>query len=247
MHNFPLTQGLTKTTAARDQTPPPPAQVLLSHVVPDTVLSSKSIKTGHATLSTAASTPANEVDITIRKLASGFLDVLYNSILDLNGDAQDMTEDDGLTMANLTFEGPFVAGTSTYIIHPVDEVMVPSSLAGKLHLVQAGNKKVRGVGWGAVAWCMDACQVPAARRGGVGSVAGCDGRGDGDGGRMQQQKYICQIRLLLLPACKLCTLQRCGNTACLKRKERAFSLSREAQSRPKTPHSGCCGRRVGKG
>lgn len=137
--------SLTAACSPHRHSPPPPPQLFLSHVVPGAVLPTSSFKPGHSTLKTAAASSTDEdSSITVRRLASGFLDVLYDSNLDLNGDFDDMVEDDGLSMANLTFEGPYVDGSSNYVIHPVDQVMIPGSAVGKLLAIQAANKKVRG-------------------------------------------------------------------------------------------------------
>ncbi|KAI8463112.1 MAG: hypothetical protein J3K34DRAFT_496873 [Monoraphidium minutum] len=112
--------------------------LLSHHVVPKSVLATAAFKAGRRTLTSAAGAP-----ISVLKRANGGLEVVPNGIdVDDDGDTSTEPEDEEVDTetADLTFEGAFKAG-GKYIIHAVDDVMVPPALAAPLRAIRAKNMK----------------------------------------------------------------------------------------------------------
>ncbi|KAI8475469.1 MAG: hypothetical protein J3K34DRAFT_456224 [Monoraphidium minutum] len=109
--------------------------VLSHHVVPGRVLPASSFKAGAATALDAADGGKLEV----KALKGGKkLEVKDNGV-DVDGDFDNDKPAAVGAGVDLTFEGPFAAGKSKYVVQPVDEVMVPPGSLAALKKVLAAN------------------------------------------------------------------------------------------------------------
>ncbi|KAI8465296.1 MAG: hypothetical protein J3K34DRAFT_525465 [Monoraphidium minutum] len=112
--------------------PGPALKTLLNyHIVPKTVLTAAAIKPGRTPLTTAMGAP-----LELSKRGSS-VDVLHNGE-DVDGDVDGPWDDADVEAADLTFDGAFKAG-GKFVVHAVDEVMVPRSLLAPLRQIRARN------------------------------------------------------------------------------------------------------------
>jgi hypothetical protein len=62
----------------------------------------------------------------------------FNGV-DVDGDPKNDQDTYKLEKVDLTFEGPYVASKSDYVVHPIDRVFLPGSALGALRKLRTKN------------------------------------------------------------------------------------------------------------
>lgn len=114
-------------------------KTLLSYHAVKGVVTAANVKSG------AVPTLAG-VSITLDKDAKGGVDIEYADVGDIDSDAEeadkDGTSNADVVAADLTLEGKFAKG-GAYVVHAIDEVMVPPSAVAALKKIKAANEAKR--------------------------------------------------------------------------------------------------------
>jgi hypothetical protein len=107
---------------------------------------SSAIRAGRTPVATLLGNGLNVV-----KDYKGEIDVEYvGAEIDRDHDGDDDDDNDDFDTkssdvhgVDLTFDGKYTPGRSNYIVHAIDEVMVPSSVAGSLRRINGFGRKLR--------------------------------------------------------------------------------------------------------
>jgi hypothetical protein len=103
---------------------------------------SSAIKAGRTPVATLLGSGGN--GLTVVKDKRGEVEVEYVGVdADRDDDDEPETKSSDVEGVDLTFDGKYTPGKSTYIVHAIDEVLIPQSAVASLKKLGGAGRKLR--------------------------------------------------------------------------------------------------------